>query len=120
MILGGVVMLNVSDVDRAVRFWIETLGMKLVAMDGPSAGGATAIIDAGDGFRVGLRAGSVSAEERATKDPRVVLTLKIPFDDAVAILDNRGVAFDVHKTQTGAIATFRDEDGNLLAIAPTA
>lgn len=97
MIRGGVVRLPVSDVGRAVRFYVETLGMKLVALD-EQAG--QAVIDAGDGLRLELARGPAA----------VGLVPKIPLEEATAILENRGVAFDgSHR--------FTDPDGNVLYLA---
>src|SRR5947207_136105 len=53
MIRGGLVTLFVRDVEHAVRFYVESLGMKLVEQ----AGTGWAVIDAGDGFRIGLHKG---------------------------------------------------------------
>ena len=105
MIRGGAVVLNVRDVGSAVRFYIETLGMKLVeeVPDG------TALIDAGEGFCIELRKGE-------TPSSAVVLYPKVPIDEAIAIYENRGVTFSVERTEGAVVARFRDLDGNALAL----
>lgn len=107
MIRGGFVTLPVSDVERAVRFYVETLGMKLVE-DG---GAARAVIDAGEGFRIALEKGAGGGGA-----VRLDLAPKIPLAEAVAILDNRGVAFRREKDGVVEIAVFADPDGNALAL----
>ena len=110
MIRGGAVVLNVSDVERAKRFYIETLGMKLV---GEHAGGPS-VIDAGEGFCIALREGDVPG---AMPGPAVLLYPKVPIDEAIAILANRGVAFEVDRSgDTEVVARFRDPDANVLAL----
>jgi catechol 2,3-dioxygenase-like lactoylglutathione lyase family enzyme len=99
MIRGGFVRLQTSDLDRALRFYIETLGMKLVEQ----AAGA-AVLDAGDGFHLRLEAGAGGAPTAIT------FLVKVPLAEATSIYENRGVVFD-------AGARFRDPDGNLLELA---
>jgi len=99
MILGGLVKLPVSDLDRAVRFYVETLGMKLVEDAGEGA-----VIDAGDGFRIAL-ARSASGEHRGAV--AVGLRPKMELAQSIAILENRGVTFDAQHR-------FSDPDGNVL------
>ncbi len=107
MIAGGQVTLFVKDVASAVRFWIETLGMKLVEEEK-----GYAVIDAGEGFRVALHAGG--AAPAAKGSPKVGLYPKMPIEEAIAILENRGIKFDVVRDAKLTIASFRDPDGNLL------
>jgi catechol 2,3-dioxygenase-like lactoylglutathione lyase family enzyme len=97
MIRGGFVTLHVSSVAAAVRFYVETLGMKLVEeRDG------AAFLDAGDGFVLRLAEGP----ERISS---VALRAKVPLAEAIAIYTNRGVVFD-------GSARFRDPDGNTLRL----
>jgi catechol 2,3-dioxygenase-like lactoylglutathione lyase family enzyme len=115
MIRGGLVTLFVRDVGTAVRFYVETLGMKLV-----EEGGATwAVIDAGEGFRIGLSQASAqaSAQEpgsRAAFTPSIGLTPKVPIREAISIYENRGVVFDVKDDGPVTLAHFRDPDDNAL------
>lgn len=104
MIAGGQVTLFVRDVASAVRFWIETLGMKLVEEDK-----GYAVIDAGEGFRVALHAGKTNVGST-----KVGLYPKMPIKEAIAILENRGVAFEIIEDAKVVLANFKDPDGNLL------
>lgn len=99
MIRGGMVTLGVKDVGAAVRFYVETLGMKLVEESAD-----TAVIDTGEGFRVALTKGDAKAN--------VTLFAKLPMKEAVMILENRGVA--VKPTSDGA--TFTDPDGHAFTL----
>jgi catechol 2,3-dioxygenase-like lactoylglutathione lyase family enzyme len=109
MIRGGLVTLFVRDVDRAVRFYVETLGMKLVE----EASSGWAVIDAGDGFRIALHEGG-AVEGRGAFAPSVGLYPKVPIAEAIAIYENRGVKFDTKNDGPVTLAHFRDPDDNVL------
>lgn len=114
MIRGGLVTLFVADVGRAVRFYVETLGMKLVE----EGGRGWAVVDAGDGFRIGLHE-APSSVVAASASPAAGATSigfypKVPIAEAVSIYENRGVTFDVKRDGPVTLAHFRDPDGNLL------
>lgn len=116
MIRGGLVTLFVRDTDVAVRFYVETLGMKLV--EEPTAD--FAVIDAGEGFRIALHKSQSHAPPPATRDasaPSIGLTPKVPIREAIAIYENRGVTFDVRDEGPVTLAHFRDPDGNALYLA---
>jgi catechol 2,3-dioxygenase-like lactoylglutathione lyase family enzyme len=108
MIRGGAVVLMVDDVGRSVRFYIETLGMKLVE----EGADGSMVIDAGEGFHIALRQGKATT---AAPGP-VLLYPKVPIDEAIAIFENRGVAFAVERTDRTVIARFHDPDANDLAL----
>ena len=113
MIRGGLVTLFVRDVDRAVRFYVETLGMKLVE----EAGSGWAVIDAGDGFRIGLHPGGAqgaAVEGRGAFAPSIGLYPKVPLREAVAVFENRGVKFEIKDDGPVTLAHFRDPDDNVL------
>jgi catechol 2,3-dioxygenase-like lactoylglutathione lyase family enzyme len=115
MIRGGLVTLFVRDVGKAVRFYVETLGMKLVE----EGGAGWAVIDAGEGFRIGLQQTETSAmdpvsESRGALTPSIGLTPKVPIREAIAIYENRGIVFDVKDEGPVTLAHFRDPDGNAL------
>jgi hypothetical protein len=81
--------------------------MKLVEQRGSTR----AVIDAGDGLRVALVL--TGAQESASS---VSFFSKIPILEAIAILENRGVEFDVETTELFTRATFRDPDNNCLSL----
>ena len=103
MIRGGRVTFHVSDLARAVRFYVETLGMKLVEQT-PGA----ALFDAGEGFRLAL------VEGKGPAPGSVTLHAKVPLAEAIAIFENRGVAFETEATSG---ARFHDPDGNVLYLS---
>lgn len=106
MIRGGLVHLSASDLGRAVRFYVETLGMKLVHEEP-----GFARIDAGSGFELGLRARSGSG---ATIAPSGIGFRVDALDDAVAIFENRGLSFRLEATGSRRRAVFEDPEGNAL------
>lgn len=112
MIRGGLTVIEVADVGRAVRFYVETLGMKLVDEGGGDGDGpddaAEAVVDAGDGFRFAL----AEVTGRRPAAAQLVFFSKIPLDQAVAILDNRGVAIERRADR----AHFADPDGHTLTL----
>lgn len=111
MIRGGRVVLNVTDVGRSVRFYVETLGMKLLeeSEDGSS------IIDAGDGFSFELRKSRGALAP--SKEPTIRFFPKVGIDEAIAIFENRGVEFRTQRGSKELVASFLDPDGNILCLA---
>lgn len=107
MIRGGLVTLSVKDAEQSVRFYVETLGMKLVEQ-APAL--RSAVIDAGEGFLIALHQGAGGAGGGAS----VGLYPKVPIAEAIAVFENRGVTFDVKDDGTVVVAHFRDPDGNAL------
>ncbi|HVJ92464.1 MAG TPA: VOC family protein [Labilithrix sp.] len=105
MIRGGAVVVNTRDVESALRFYIETLGMKLVEQRSDGS----ALLDAGEGFGIELRKGQAPSSS-------VVLYPKVPIDEAIAIYENRGVTFSVERTEATVVARFHDLDHNELAL----
>jgi catechol 2,3-dioxygenase-like lactoylglutathione lyase family enzyme len=106
MISGGHVVLGCADLNKAVRFYVETLGMKLV--DDTHAAAGTMTLDAGDGFRLVLQtgagriAGCVGLEARGD------------FDTTVTVYANRGIAFAENSDSVVRRADFTDPEGNAL------
>lgn len=93
------VTLLVSDVGRAVRFYIEDLGMKLVEEKADAS-----VLDAGDDFLIELKKGA------PIKAAPVTLFPKVPLAEARSIFEMRGVTFDAN-------GVFHDADGNALKLA---
>jgi catechol 2,3-dioxygenase-like lactoylglutathione lyase family enzyme len=116
MISGGNATLLVSEMDRAVRFYVETLGFKLRARFGDD----WAEVDAGGGLVIGLHRARGSGPKAG--DPgsiSVGLEVNQPIAEVVAVLANRGVGFHGPVKEDGPvkIAFFGDPDGNALYLA---
>lgn len=117
MIRGGNSTVWVSDMDRAIRFYTETLGLKLRLRRQDR----WATIDAGDGNLVGLhpsREGTMAAGQRGSIC--VGFEVSEPLEEVVATLESRGVRFeggireDEDPEVLVRIAPFTDLDGNEL------
>lgn len=92
------ITLAVRDVTASVRFYIETLGLKLVEQTAEAS-----ILDAGASFLLELRAGAPGQNTHVTLFP------KVPLAEAISIYEMRGVAF-------GDDGSFQDLDGNTLRL----
>ena len=115
MISGGNATIYVTDMDRAVRFYTETLGLKLQYR----AGDEWASIDAGSGLILGLhltREGGPAAGRSGSIS--VGLSVTEPFERVVETLRQRGVEFRGNREETAIrLAFFGDPDGNDLYLA---
>jgi len=114
MIRGGNATIYVSDLDRAVRFYTQDLGLTLVFQ----AGGHWAQLDTG-GFQIGLHPKTDQSPSPGTPGAITVgFLLDAPIDGVVAMLKQRGVAFHgpIIDDAKGSIrlAFFADPDGNPL------
>lgn len=114
MLKGGNATIYVADMDRAVTFYTETLGLRLLFR----AGDHWASIDAGDGLQLGLHpAGPQSPEPGTVGAVTVGFTVDEPIDQVVATLEKRGVAVQGPVGDDSArlkLAFFADPDGNQL------
>ncbi len=111
MIKGGIPTIFVSDMDRAVNFYTDTLGMKVQQRDGND----WCSIDAGDGLTLGLHpAGPNSPKPGSRGAISIGLGLTEPLDDVVKTLKERGVAFEgeIIDDDPVRLALFGDPDGN--------
>lgn len=109
MITGGNATLYVSSVSASVKFYTETLGLKLLAHYDEH----WATVRAGESLTLGLhpkREGSSSDHGSI----EIGLEVEEPIDDAVARLSAAGVRFsgDVKRTPNGNFVSFRDPDGH--------
>ncbi len=115
MIGKAIATVFVSDLDRAVQFYTEVLGLRLVYR----AGGHWASIDAGGGSSIGLH--PATEHNPAGKSGSITLGLYLarPLPEVVAALRQKGVKFrgDPINDTTVRIAHFSDPDGNELYIA---
>lgn len=108
MIRGSMVEIPVADVSTAVRFYVETLGVKLVE----DRGDACAILDVGQG--------SLLALVKHAHAPRSCVGLEVAnVERAVALLENRGVVFRSEGHAGRAASTFSDPEGNTLYLFET-
>jgi catechol 2,3-dioxygenase-like lactoylglutathione lyase family enzyme len=101
----------VSDMNRAVAFYRDTLGLRLVRQDGPS----WAAFDAG-GMTLALH-GAVDGRTLEPGGATAVFDVA-DLDVAQALLGGRGVTFDHEGDVPGyaRFASFRDPDGNTLQL----
>jgi len=93
----------VGSVDAAVRFWVETLGVKLVGFEG-----GVATLDLGQGARIAL------VEKPRTAARASVGLAVASVERAVALLENRGIVFRTEGHAGSAASTFSDPEGNTL------
>jgi catechol-2,3-dioxygenase len=119
MIRGGNATIYVSDMDRAVAFYTETLGLTLMFR----ADDHWATIDAGDGLQLGLHpSGPTTPSPGTTGSITVGLAVDQPLEQVVATLATRGVALQgpIHDEGMLKLAFLTDPDGNQLYLAETA
>lgn len=119
MIRGGNATIYVSDMDRSVSFYTDTLGLSLVYR----AGDHWASIEAGDGFQLGLHPASPHLPPPGTPGSITVgLAVDEPIESVVSTLRDRGV--DVYGSVADGgrvtLAYLRDPDGNELYLAGAA
>lgn len=113
MISGCSVNVYVSDLDRAVKFYTQTLGLKLAYQ----AGKEYAMIDAGQGLALGLHpAGPQSPRPGTSGSISLGLSVSQPLDQVVATLTQRGVKFrgPIKDDPPVRLAFFADPDNNDL------
>jgi len=115
MITGGNATVYVSDMDRAVAFYVDALGLTL----SQRFGNHWAQVDAGGGLVIGLHPASDRAPAPGTRGAiSIGLSIDGPIDEVVERLCARGVRFRgpvVQDAEGGiALAFFGDPDGNDL------
>ena len=115
MIKGGNATIYVSEMGRAVAFYVDILGLTLVNRFGDH----WAEIQAGDSLRLGLHPKSEKGPSPGTSGSiSIGLTIDEPIDEVVTRLRARGVEFRgpvVRDEQGGvALAFLGDPDGNDL------
>jgi catechol 2,3-dioxygenase len=119
VIRGGNATIYVSDMQRAVDFYRDTLELALVFR----AGDHWAELDAGGGLYLGLHPASAGGPAPGTRGGITVgFAVDEPIAQAVETLKNRGVIVDGPVVDEGglALAFFTDPDGNPLYLAETA
>ncbi|HEU0166866.1 MAG TPA: VOC family protein [Chloroflexota bacterium] len=118
MISGGVATIYVSDLDRAVKFYTDTLGLKL-QYQVPG----WAQVEAGSSLVIGLHPTHPGGPQPGVSGSTGVgFELDEPIDAVYAKLSERGVKFDGPVNDTGHVklANFKDPDGNPLYLSQNA
>jgi catechol 2,3-dioxygenase-like lactoylglutathione lyase family enzyme len=113
VIEGGTPTVYVSDMDRAVAFYTETLGLKLAGRYGDEY----ASVDAGRGFFVGLHpSGPRSPKPGTPGSIQLSFGVHGKIEDVVAELTQRGIEFPdgIINDDPVKLAFFTDPDGNEL------
>ena len=117
MFSSGNVTLYVSNMDRAVRFYTETLGLRLAYRFGDH----WASVEIGRGLTIGLH--PESAEMPAGRKGSMTIGLElggVSIEDAVSRLEAKGVRFQGPVNDQGKAGKFvalEDPDGNQLYLA---
>jgi predicted enzyme related to lactoylglutathione lyase len=111
MITGGNATIFVSNMDRAVQFYMEVLGLKLTNRFGND----WATVEAGKGLTIGLHPASPKYAAPGTKGATMVgLEIDEPIAGVVARLSKKGVQIkgSVVQSEAGNFAHLEDPDGN--------
>ncbi|HYL75562.1 MAG TPA: VOC family protein [Bryobacteraceae bacterium] len=115
MFSSGNVTVYVSNMDTAVRFYTETLGLKLAYRFGDH----WASVEVGKGLTIGLHPASSAMPAGRKGSMSIGLELTGSIKDAVKALEAKGVRFHevVNEGKAGSFVSFDDPDGNLLYLA---
>jgi predicted enzyme related to lactoylglutathione lyase len=111
MITGGNATIFVSNMDRAVQFYTEVLGLKLTNRFGDS----WATVDAGKGLTIGLHPASPKYPAPGTKGGMMLgMEVEGAIDKVVGALGKKGVRFkdSVVRSEAGNFVHLEDPDGN--------
>ena len=110
MITGGNATVFVSNMDNAVRFYTEVLGLRLTNRFGDH----WATVDAGKGLTIGLHPASPKFPAPGTRGGMMLgLEIGISIEQAVSRLTERGVKVGgIMRDAAGNFADFEDPDGN--------
>jgi catechol 2,3-dioxygenase-like lactoylglutathione lyase family enzyme len=112
MISGGNATVFVSNMDTAVQFYTEVLGMKLTNRFGDH----WATVNAGKGLTIGLHPASPKYPAPGTKGGMMLgLEIDEPVEGVVARLSQKGVKFSpVTRDTPGKWVGLEDPDGNAI------
>lgn len=111
MVTGGNATVMVSDMDRAVHFYTEVLGLKLTNRFGDH----WATVEAGKGLTIGLHPASPKYPAPGTKGGMMLgMEIDEPIEQAVTRLTGKGVRMSgpIVRDEPGAFVSFEDPDGN--------
>ena len=114
MFSSGNVTIYVANMDRAVRFYTETLGLKLAYRFGDH----WASVELGKGLTIGLHPASAESP-KGPGGMSIGLELAGSLEEAIHRLEAKGVRFGqvVNEGKAGKFAHFTDPDGNSLYLA---
>jgi catechol 2,3-dioxygenase-like lactoylglutathione lyase family enzyme len=114
-ISGAMPTIFVGDMDAAVRFYTDALGLKLLER----YGNHWASIDCGHGLTIGLHPASAQSPAGRVGSMTIGFYSSEPIREAVAKLKARGVVFrgDIVDDTQLLIANFQDPDGNPFYLA---
>ena len=108
----GMPTIFVSDMDRSVKFYVETLGLQLMER----YGNHWASVATGN-LRIGLH--PESNQNRAGRNGSITIGFVVTgIEDAVSRLSQQGVRFQgpIAQDNAGKVVHFEDPDGHLLYI----
>ena len=111
MVSGGNATIFISNMDRAVQFYTEVLGMKLTNRFGDH----WATVDAGKGLTIGLHPASAKYPAPGTKGAMMLgLEIDEPIETVVSRLSDKGVRFtgSIVQEMSGKFIHCEDPDGN--------
>ncbi|HTV55099.1 MAG TPA: VOC family protein [Terriglobia bacterium] len=118
MISGGNVTVFVSNMDTAVQFYSEVLGLKLANRFGND----WATVEAGKGLTIGLNPASPKSPTPGTRGAMMIgLEVNKPIEDVVARLSEKGVRIKgpVKRDDAGNFVNLEDPDGNEIYLWET-
>ena len=113
MVTGGNATVIVSNMDRAVRFYTEVLGLKLTNRFGDH----WATVDAGKGLTIGLHPASSKYPAPGTKGAMMIgLEIDERIEVAVQRLTEKGIPMTdpIVRAEAGGWAGLEDPDGNAI------
>jgi catechol 2,3-dioxygenase-like lactoylglutathione lyase family enzyme len=115
MFASGNITIYVSNMDTAVRFYTEVLGLKLAYRFGDF----WASVELGKGLTIGLHPASAEMPAGRKGSMAIGLELTGSIKDAVRALEAKGVKFHgvINEGKAGSFAGFEDPDGNQLYLA---
>ena len=115
MYASGNITVYVSNMDAAVQFYSQVLGLKLAYRFGDH----WASVEAGKGLTIGLHPASGEMPAGRKGSMAIGLELSMPIEQAIKTLEGRGVKFGklVNEGKAGKFVGFEDPDGNQLYLA---